>query len=140
LPPRRIAALDDVPVKTVKTRLARALAQLRAGLDSEFGERGAWLAVFQPWLRAAHVPTILGVTLMSLKLKSTLAAAAILCALLVGWRLRSTSRAQTSDASSGETAQLVAPGAAPVDAPRSDSAASTTSREAVAPAAADVEP
>jgi RNA polymerase sigma-70 factor (ECF subfamily) len=36
LPPRSIAARTGVPVKTVKTRLSRALAQLRGTLDAKF--------------------------------------------------------------------------------------------------------
>ncbi len=40
LPPRSIAARTGVPVKTVKTRLSRALAKLRTTLDSRFPPDG----------------------------------------------------------------------------------------------------
>ncbi|MBK8975850.1 MAG: sigma-70 family RNA polymerase sigma factor [Planctomycetes bacterium] len=44
LPPREIAARTGVPVKTIKTRLHRALAMLRERLDAEHGDdRRAWL-------------------------------------------------------------------------------------------------
>ncbi len=39
LPPREIAARSGVPVKTVKTRLSRALAKLRGTLDAEFNDQ-----------------------------------------------------------------------------------------------------
>jgi RNA polymerase sigma-70 factor (ECF subfamily) len=43
LPPRRIASLLGVPVATVKTRLARALDQLREQLDrAHGGDRRSW--------------------------------------------------------------------------------------------------
>jgi RNA polymerase sigma-70 factor (ECF subfamily) len=43
LPPREIAKRMDVPVETVKTRLKRGLAELRARLDAEYGGDGkAW--------------------------------------------------------------------------------------------------
>ncbi len=43
LPPREIAARSGEPVKTVKTRLHRALAMLRERLDAEHGgDRSAW--------------------------------------------------------------------------------------------------
>jgi RNA polymerase sigma-70 factor (ECF subfamily) len=42
-PPRRIARRQGVPVETVRTRLTRALDQLRARLDEGFGgDRRAW--------------------------------------------------------------------------------------------------
>jgi len=48
-PPRRIAARMDVPVETVKTRLKRALEQLRARLDGEYGgEQRAWCLALAP--------------------------------------------------------------------------------------------
>ncbi len=45
LPPREIAARFDVPVKTVKTRLSRALVELRGKLSADFdGEGRSWQA------------------------------------------------------------------------------------------------
>src|SRR5688572_3423637 len=44
LPPRAIAARERVPVRTIKTRLARGLEHLRTRLDaSSRGDRGRWL-------------------------------------------------------------------------------------------------
>src|SRR5260221_292789 len=44
LPPRMIASRDGIPVRTVDTRLARGLAQLRAHLDLRWkGDRSAWM-------------------------------------------------------------------------------------------------
>lgn len=138
LPPRRIAVLDGVPVKTVKTRLARGLAQLRARLDGEFGERGAWLALLQPWLGEGHGPAILGVSLMSAKTMSALAAATILCVLFAGWRLRSAARADESGAVPVALAQSVP--ASPLAQVPDPGVAATNAREALAPATSSPEP
>lgn len=54
LPPRRIAKLLDVEVETVRTRLKRALAELREALDGRLdGGRGAWCALLVPLARRA---------------------------------------------------------------------------------------
>lgn len=140
LPPRRIAALDGLPVKTVKTRLARGLAQLRTRLDGEFGgERRAWLVAFTPWLRAAHGPTILGVSLMGAKTVSALALATILGVLFVGWRLRSAPRVEDSGAILVSSAEIL-----PAELSRArdaglGAAEASRTREALAPATATAE-
>ncbi|MBL8897829.1 MAG: RNA polymerase sigma factor [Planctomycetes bacterium] len=54
LSPRRIAAREGVPVETVKSRLKRALAQLRAELDRGFGDRRAWMIALAPLLAPAR--------------------------------------------------------------------------------------
>lgn len=46
---REVAERLGVPVETVRTRLRRALAQLRKELDSSFGSRDAWAALLLPW-------------------------------------------------------------------------------------------
>lgn len=58
MPPRRIAALQGVPVATVHSRLQRALQQLRQSLDRELGGRERWLAaiVAIAWPGAAIAP------------------------------------------------------------------------------------
>jgi len=43
--PRAIAARLATPVETVRTRLKRGLAQLRAELDRKYGSRDAWSIV-----------------------------------------------------------------------------------------------
>src|SRR5262249_22717716 len=49
LPPRAIAERLALPVETVRTRLKRALEQLRARLDREYGARDSWALVLLPW-------------------------------------------------------------------------------------------
>ncbi len=57
LPPREIAKQLDRPVKTVHTRIARALEMLRGKLDEDFeGGRSAWLAALVPF--ALGEPTV----------------------------------------------------------------------------------
>lgn len=52
LPPRAIARREGVPVATVKTRLARGLAMLRARLDREHGGDGrSWAVALLPLAR-----------------------------------------------------------------------------------------
>ena len=52
LGPRRIAARQGVPLNTVRNRLARGRAALRARLDAgRGGERGAWLRALLPLTR-----------------------------------------------------------------------------------------
>lgn len=49
LPPRRIAARLDMPVETVRTRIKRGLARLRAHLDAQHGgDRSQWMAALLP--------------------------------------------------------------------------------------------
>jgi len=58
LPPRAIARRHGVPVETVRTRQKRALEILRARLDHDFGERGAWCALLAPFARGAASPPL----------------------------------------------------------------------------------
>ncbi len=60
LPPRAVARRLRVPVATVHTRTKRALVELRARLDRDFGSRAAWLAIVAPLAeRAPAVPETL---------------------------------------------------------------------------------
>lgn len=52
LTPSEIAARQGEPVKTIKTRLGRALQMLRSKLDARPGGRQAWLAGLAPLLHA----------------------------------------------------------------------------------------
>ena len=82
--PSEIAALQREPVKTVRTRLWRALARLREVLDRQSGDRRAWLALMAPIGTATK--TAAGAILMSVKIKlvlASLAAAVIALALTV---------------------------------------------------------
>ncbi len=79
LAPRRIAAQDGIPLKTVKTRLARGLEQLRERLDREHdGDRGAWVMACAPLLRGSATPPILGGIIMNAKLACALAGLVLL--------------------------------------------------------------
>lgn len=83
--PCEIAVLQREPVKTVKTRLWRALARLREVLDRQCGNRGAWIALMAP-VGAAKQTAVLGAILMSAKTKLSLASlvcVAIALALIV---------------------------------------------------------
>jgi RNA polymerase sigma-70 factor (ECF subfamily) len=111
LPPREIARQLEVPVKTVNTRLTRALDQLRARLDrSHRGEPKAWIAALAPIARGdapapsspiAQVAPSLGGVLMSTQVKLAIAAAVIL-ATSSWWLMRSDgSRAREAEASAG---------------------------------------
>jgi len=94
LPPREIARRLGVPVETVKTRLQRALALLRARLDQEHGSREKWLGGLVPlaWPGAEGAVagasavglTTMGVWMMSLKSKALLAGLAALLLVAAG--------------------------------------------------------
>lgn len=89
LAPREIARRHDVPVKTVKSRLARGLRELREHLDrSRGGDRSAWLAALAPLaLRPPILVLTTGVVLMNAKLWiGGGAAAAALIILALAWK------------------------------------------------------
>ncbi|MEM9803199.1 MAG: sigma-70 family RNA polymerase sigma factor [Planctomycetota bacterium] len=83
--PAEIARRLDVPVKTVQSRLHRALAKLRASLRRDFGGgAGTWLLALVPlsersgWTGGALAGGALsGALIMDAKLKITLAAVAV---------------------------------------------------------------
>ncbi|MCG3132992.1 MAG: hypothetical protein HMLKMBBP_00078 [Planctomycetes bacterium] len=89
LPPSGIAEREGVPVETVRTRLKRAVAQLRARLDAEAGGDGrAWCLALAPLVRRPRAPATAvgtaaaiaaGALLMGTKVK---AAAALLAVIL----------------------------------------------------------
>jgi RNA polymerase sigma factor (sigma-70 family) len=59
LPPREIAQRQGVPVETVRTRLKRALEQLRARLDADNdGDRRAWCVALLPFVARARSGTV----------------------------------------------------------------------------------
>ena len=63
LPPREIAARGGEPVETVRTRIKRGLAALRARLDEDAGGRRAWLAALAPLTLTESAPPVpLGTT------------------------------------------------------------------------------
>ena len=79
LPPREIAARQRVPVETVRTRLKRALAQLREKLDREHG-RGSWAVLLLPAMPALGVLTLSTTTKVA-------AVAVIAIAGVLAWRV-----------------------------------------------------
>jgi RNA polymerase sigma-70 factor (ECF subfamily) len=94
LGPTEIAAQLGVPVSTVKSRLARALAQLREQLDDTQPESGrAWMVVLAGGLGELHRPavaTALTTGGIAMGIKLALNAAAACGALVLGgwWMLR----------------------------------------------------
>jgi RNA polymerase sigma-70 factor (ECF subfamily) len=88
LPPREIARRLDVSVRTVNTRLSRALEQLRARLDQAHGgDRESWLVTLMPLARepSTSVPPaggalahLVGVGIMSTSIKVAVAIAVLL--------------------------------------------------------------
>jgi RNA polymerase sigma-70 factor (ECF subfamily) len=89
LPPRDVARRLGIPVETVRTRVKRALAQLRETLDAEYGgDRRAWSLALVPFLvpAPASAGALAGVLLMSTKAKvATAAAVAFLAVVVAVW-------------------------------------------------------
>ncbi len=89
LPPSAIARKHNMPVKTVKTRLARGLKQLRERLDRTHGDRRAWAmplaAIVWPNKAVATASTMnllaIGGVVMAAK---TLVAAGVLIVIALG--------------------------------------------------------
>ena len=82
LPPRAIAARLGVPVKTVDSRLQRALARLRADLDQRAGGRRGWALALCSWMRSAPAP----VTSAARALRLALSAGLLAVLIWSGWR------------------------------------------------------
>ncbi len=89
-----IARLSGVPAGTVRSRLHRALEQVKERLDREHsGDREAWciglaaLVGLSTESLAASAPATKGMVLMGLKLKSVLAVTLAVLALLSLWTL-----------------------------------------------------
>ena len=87
LTPEEIARRTNTPVRTVHSRLNRALALLREALDRRTrGDRSAWLSAWIPVLPDSTkvVPWVL---IMDLKLKLAIAAACVVALLSLGYVL-----------------------------------------------------
>ena len=114
LSPKQIAARQQVPVETVKTRLKRGLAKLRARLDARGrdagGAQGTWRATAIALARDGA--PLLGFT----KAKGAAAAAAVfvVASAVTWWRVEE--RARSDDGSSGAD-DSVAGAASRVDEP-----------------------
>ena len=73
LPPAEIAARTNTPLRTINTRLHRALALLRKRLDErQRGNRGQWISLLAPFTESSS-GSLAGVMIMSAKLKLALA-------------------------------------------------------------------
>jgi RNA polymerase sigma factor (sigma-70 family) len=94
LPPREIARRQRVPVKTVKTRLARGLERLRAALDrGHGGDRQAWLPALLPLAGWPGIPaSTLGTLLVNTKIKIAIGVVALAGALAAVWSVFPTSQ------------------------------------------------
>jgi RNA polymerase sigma-70 factor (ECF subfamily) len=128
LPPRRIAAELDCPVRTVNTRIARGLARLRERLDADRGGGcRAWLLPllpaspsFAPPHAAPATPISMGALFMDAKLKIACAVAVLAVVSVVAYR--AIPGGTPLDAEAGA---VVSPGARAVAAPTAPLVAST---------------
>jgi len=119
LSPKEIAERRGEPPGTVRSHLKRGLDRIRERLDRSQGGRGAWGAMFLPWL-AAREAAATGVIVMSVKTKLVLAAALLLAMLggtagVVAWRGSSTP-ADAGRAATPHAAPLVAEAEQPAEA------------------------
>jgi RNA polymerase sigma-70 factor (ECF subfamily) len=85
-----IAARLDVPEATVRTRLKRAIAMLRARLERRHGDRGAWAVLLLGRDEASRATPVGGAAAAAtsgvVMAKYVFAAACALLLLFVGWR------------------------------------------------------
>ncbi len=130
---RAIAARTGVPVETVRTRLKRGLALVRAKLDHSYDGRRGWLPpIASPALWKVDTPTLWGFVLMKVKTKALLVTGLVLAGLLGVWYR------------SGPTAAIPPePGRSPAnpiaaDAPVSDVPSPVGDRHILVPAAPPV--
>ncbi len=140
LPPRAIARREGVPVATVKTRLARALAQLRARLDREHGGDGrSWALFLLPLATVPRglVPTLAGALAVSTLVKIGLASAALVFGVLL-WSARrehGSLGAVIEDARASTAVELPEP-----TDPAAERAETPAARESVPPTAVPTPP
>jgi len=86
--PQEIARTGGISVSTVKTRLARGLAQLRERLDREYGGDGrAWLLALIPLseLPTGGAASAMGALLVSTQVKIVVAAALVAVGIVFVW-------------------------------------------------------
>ncbi len=82
LEPSEIAKRTGVPVRTVHTRVSRALAMLRKKLGPRWGTSGP-VSAFVAWMSGMHAPTWKGILAMQTKTKVALAATVLGCMAVV---------------------------------------------------------
>jgi len=119
---RAIAARQEVPLATVRTRLQRALAQLRERLDREYGDRASWCAALvtladgratsTAWVSTSSLS--IGVSAMAMAWK---VGAAVLVVGATWWAWRTAAQEgegpRAALVASGEAAELVPAPSAP---------------------------
>ncbi len=149
LPAREVAARLGLPVNTVRTRLRRGLAQVRAKLDTDCpGGRSALLSALVPLAgplsaaTKAAATTVVGATVMQSKFALAALAVAIVACSLLGWRLTNAEReplpATDSDAgvqALGTAAESILDPAAAATLAAAAAAAPTRETAETAPAA-----
>lgn len=82
LPPRRIAERLALPVKTVESRIQRALLRLREELESKSTPERNWIAVLMPLVRPRVAAGIGVLGVMSIKVVSAILVGAAVCVVL----------------------------------------------------------
>jgi len=88
LPPRKIAARQNVTVAAVKSRIQRGLERLRQRLDGKYGGPEAWMAAILPLCAppAGVAPVTVVLTTMSTSSQVILAGAAAAFLAILGWQ------------------------------------------------------
>jgi RNA polymerase sigma-70 factor (ECF subfamily) len=114
-----IAARMTVPEATVRTRLSRAFARLRAHLGEDEDDRSTWFALFVPLRRARRISetTFTGALAMSLKLWVGAGAVAALLAAALIYSPSADEPRRTVIAKPSKTVAAAASRPAPVSAP-----------------------
>jgi RNA polymerase sigma-70 factor (ECF subfamily) len=137
LTPSEIAARQGEPVKTIKTRLGRAMQMLRSKLDGRPGGRQAWLAALTPLLHAPLPRTAAagiggGSTLLLTHwLGGLLAAGLLIAAGVLAWNGSATPQdAATPTGGAVAAASAAVPNAIAGNQSRSDLAANDPSEQA----------
>ena len=120
LSPAEIALRQGVPAGSVRSRLSRALAQLRRRLDEQSGgDRARWLAALAPLASPGAAPMVLGTLLMK-KI-----AVVVLCVVLAGLGWFQWSQRRAGPEAATPTAQVGRPSGISVPAePAPEGAAS----------------
>lgn len=139
LPPREIAAIQGVPVATVRTRLRRAIELLRTNLDDKFGgDRRAWRLALLPLVLPAQAATAGGGVALALSgvliMKKIVLVAVALCVMAASITVWQAGRERT------ETVRSQTPrvDAAVRGMPKSKSAGQVPDAPAGAPTVAEI--
>ncbi|MEW6744691.1 MAG: sigma-70 family RNA polymerase sigma factor [Planctomycetota bacterium] len=111
LPPRKMAAREGVPVATVRSRVQRAIEQIRMQLDQAHGGRSSWcsgLAVLAGVKAGSVAATATWALLAGAKMKVGVAIAALLVISSTALMLTASSDGETTDPTAALMALSVA--------------------------------